>query len=122
MVVDSTPNAVSAFTERSSGSLVALDYSTGLLDYDLLVVLIAPCYLLQMPQRRNVVGLSHAQLHGMVRCLNLFKPIPGPRDVNLRGSLLAGELIKFSRLPLQCNWRKPFNCRNSFKCRIDNVG
>lgn len=81
MVVASTPNAVSAVTERSPGSLVALDYNTGLLDHDLLVVpislldephiqsalqSIAACYSLPLPRRRNLAGVSHALLHGMV--------------------------------------------------------
>jgi hypothetical protein len=77
MVVASTPNAVSAVTERNPGSLVALNYNTGLLDHDLLVVpidlldepsiqsavqSIADGYHLQLPQRRTVAGLSHALL------------------------------------------------------------
>lgn len=81
MVVASTPNAVSAVTERSPGSLVALDYNTGLLDHDLLVVpislldephiqsalqSIAACYRLPLARRRNLAGVSHALLHGMV--------------------------------------------------------
>jgi hypothetical protein len=77
MVVVSMPNAVSAVIERNPGSLVALNYNTGLLDHDLLVVpidlldepsiqsavqSIADGYHLQLPQRRTVAGLSHALL------------------------------------------------------------
>jgi len=90
MVVASTPNAVSAVTEHSPGSLIALDYNTGLLDHDLLVVpidlldepsiqsalqSIAACYRLQLPERRNVAGVSHALLHSMA------SPQPRPPTV-----------------------------------------
>ena len=60
MVVPSTPNAVSAASQINTGTLQPLDYTTGLVDHDCLVL---PITLLDEPVIQQVVAAIAATYH-----------------------------------------------------------